>query len=152
MYSSPDSVRELTGIDPRADFLLEDDPEGTVGGKTADEKLDAALAVWLSYAKGLIDAHRNRDYEQEVADGKRDKVPDLVHFAALRIAANIVGQAKIRRNMSIVQVDQFLQQIIPDAVFTKSIKDDLTLIPAKRYIGFKRLKNAHEIREILEQR
>ena len=111
-YSNSDEVIAYTGIRP-ADLGLED-----------DEALAARLVAWLVQAKDLIDRDRNRDYHVETA------IPSGIHNIALRLVANMLAQARIRRDTPIVRVDDFAIRMVDDTVFTRAIQTDLRRYPA----------------------
>jgi len=125
MYSTPEKVISYTGVRPQ-DFYLEDD-----GEKTAEEKLKEMIEGWLLQVKDLIDADRNRDYNKEVDEGKREKVPPGIENIALRMAANMVAQAQLRRETPIVRHDDYSVDMVEDKVMTNAIKNDLARFPFK---------------------
>jgi len=131
VYSSPEKVIEYTGVRPQ-DFGLEDELDGNEEVvKTAEEKLESIIEGWLEQVKDLIDHDRNRDYHEEVEEGKREKVPPGIEFIALRMAANMVAQANLRRQTPIVRHDDFSVDMVGDKVFTKAIQRDLARFPYK---------------------
>lgn len=113
-YSTPERVIQFTGCKP-SDFGL----------ATGDELADM-LTGWLVEVKDLIDADRNRDYHEEPAG-----VPAGIHHIALRMAANMVAQAMLRRETPVVRVDDFAVRMVEDSVFTNAIKSDLSKYPRK---------------------
>lgn len=127
IYSSPNEVIRYTSIQPK-DLDLD-----------TPEKLNALINQWLVQAKDLIDQDRNRDYHKEVELGKRSSVPSGIDNIALRIVANMVAQAKIRRDTSIVRVDDYEIKMADDEIFTKAIRSDLSLYPKKRRFSFLRI-------------
>ena len=124
-YSSPKQVISYTGVRP-TDFGLEDDDY-----QTADKKLESLIKSWLVQVKDLIDMDRNRDYHQEVKKGKRTMVPSGINNIALRMAANMVAQANLRRLTPIVRHDDFSVDMVEDKIFTNAIKRDLARFPYK---------------------
>ncbi len=136
IYSSPKKVIEYTGVRPQ-DFGLEDElNENEEVVETAEEKLESIIEGWLEQVKDLIDHDRNRDYHEEVEAGKRDKVPPGIEFVALRMAANMVAQANLRRQTPIVRHDDFSVDMVEDKVFTNAIKRDLARFPYKPNFKF----------------
>lgn len=127
-YSSPEEVIRYTGIQPGDIGIQLVDGDGY---ESEEEKLKAVLENWLEQTKDLIDQHRNRDYHKEVEDGERDKIPPGIHHIALRIAANMVAVANMRRQTPIVKIDDFQVDMVEDKVFTKNIRRDLKLYPRK---------------------
>ena len=126
-YSTPEAVMRYTGI-RHSDLGLED-----------EEQLKAILRDLLREAKDLIDQDRNRDYHEEILDGKRDAVPPGINNIALRMVANMMAQAVMRRDTPIVRVDDFSFQMVDDQVFTNAIKKDLSKYPYKPNLGMIRV-------------
>ena len=118
-YSTVDDVIEFTGIRP-GDLGLEDDPQGTTDPESAESKMRILIESWLVQVKDLIDQNRNRDFHEE-----EDGVPPGIHNIALRVCANMVAQAVLRRDTPIVRVDDFNVRTVEDRVITSAIKDDL---------------------------
>ena len=126
-YSSPADVIRFTGTRPE-DF-----------GLAAVSELEALILPWLVQAKDLIDTDRNRDYHAEVTAGRRDNVPPGIHNIAMRIVANMLALAVLRRETPVVKVGDFAIQVAEDQVFTASIRKDLRLYPAISRIGMRRV-------------
>lgn len=53
--------------------------------------------------------------------------PPGVAGGVMRIAANMVAQAKLRRKTQIIQLDEYTQRLVDDRIFTRGIKEDLSL-------------------------
>lgn len=122
-YSSPNDVIKYTGV-RHEDFRLAN-----------SEDLTSMLEEWLVGIKNIIDEDRNRDFHQEVKTEKIDKIPPGIHWIALRIAANMVAQATIRRDSPILTVGEYAVKLVEDDVVTKSIKKDLQKYPFRPKIG-----------------
>ncbi len=56
-----------------------------------------------------------------------EEPPDGVVNGVLRIVANMVAQAKIRRNTVVLQLDEYTQRLVDDRVFTRAVRDDLSM-------------------------
>lgn len=123
LYSSAEEVIAYTGV-RAADFKLVADTGGS--GLTADEKLYAIINVWLAQAKDLIDTDRCRDYASESSE-----VPAGINNIAMRICANMVAQAVIRRETPIIRVGEYAVKFNDDAIFTRAIQTDLARYPKK---------------------
>ena len=122
-YSTPEDVISYTGIKPKDLGFGEEDEDG----------LKALIEVWLTQIKSLIDADRNRNYLVE------GTVPAGIDNIALRMAANLVAIAVVRRDTPIVRVDDFNIQIVRDEIFTEPIQKDLSRFPAKPRFRFLRV-------------
>jgi len=122
-YSNADEVIQYTGVQPQ-DLGLE-----------SYEGLNRVIEGWLVQIKDIIDKDRNRDYHQEMEEGKRTEVPPGIHHIAMRVCANVVAQATFRRESTIVQVDDYKVQMVDDQVFTDAIKKDLSRYPKKPSFG-----------------
>jgi len=128
-YSTVKDVIQSTGIRP-TDLGMESDTEGEAGAQTAAEKLETWIETRLVEIKDLIDHDRNRDYAAEAeADGK--EIPPGIHGIALRMMANHVGYAVLRRTTPIIRVDDFAINAPEEHLFTASIKSSLRRYPAK---------------------
>ncbi len=127
-YSTPQEVIRYTGVRP-ADFEI----TAPVDGKTPEELLEEVIEGWLEQAKNFIDADRNRNFTAE------GEVPAGIHNIALRLVANMVAQAQIRRQTPIVRHDDFTVQMVEDTIFTSSIKFDLARFPYKHSVRFHRV-------------
>lgn len=122
-YGSITNVINYTSITPR-DLDFDEDDAG-------HKKIKELIETWLVAAKDFIDTNRNRDYHEEVRKGDRDEVPAGIENIAERIVANMVAQAKLRRNTSIVNMDDYEVKIINDAVITPAIRKDLKEYPKR---------------------
>lgn len=118
-YSSAEEVIRFTGVHP---------PDL---GLSSDDELKTVIEGWLVQIKDVIDQDRNRDYHQEVIDGKRTAVPPGINLIAMRMCANMVAQATFRRESTIVQVDDYKIQMVDDRVFTEQLMKDLSRYPKK---------------------
>ncbi len=128
-YSTVQDVIEDTGIIPD-DFDFEDD-ENIENGKTAQQKLENKVQTWLIESKDMLDAeasvisNRERDFHQELAAGEITKIPICIHDIAKRICINKVKQARVNRDTSIINKDDYAIVISSDNILTKSIVKDL---------------------------
>jgi len=132
-YSTADEVIQYTGVHPQ-DLGLE-----------SYEGLNRVIEGWLVQIKDIIDKDRNRDYHQEVEEGKRTEVPPGIHHIAMRICANVIAQATFRRESTIVQVDDYKVQMLDDQIFTDAIKKDLSRYPKKPSFGIMVVKRTEEV-------
>lgn len=117
-YSSVNQVKQYTGI--RAEDL----------GFEHEEFLDEVLETWLIQIKDLINRDRNYDYTKD------EEIPAALNNIALRMAANMVAQATLRRETPIVRVDDFNVNMVEDAVLTNAIKQDLRRFLARPRFRF----------------
>ncbi len=117
-YSTPAKVKSYTGVKP-GDLKAAD-----------DAALDNILEDWLISIKDLIDQDRKRDYHEEVAAGKRVQIPPGIELIAMKIAANMVAQAALRRDTPIVRLDEYTLKMVPDEIFTAAIRRELSRYPA----------------------
>ena len=129
MYSSVADVIGFSGI-KAIDFEFEDDLGTSLGVRTAEEKLEAMITMWLVGIKDFIDRYRNRDYSQEVVDGTISKVPPGIDNIALRAASNMASIALLRRETSVQRVD-IIVRVKEEEIFTPALLRDLSLYPAK---------------------
>lgn len=63
--------------------------------------------------------------EQVGRENVATAIPPAIHNCAERMVANMVGLATQRRTTPIVQTSDFVAQLSSDAVFTKTLKDDI---------------------------
>lgn len=119
-YSTPESVIDLTGVRPEQ--LQKED----------ETSLKEILKEWLADAKVLIDKHIKRDLTEEIANetdhnklARLQKDLRICNNAALRITANMVSQAYMRRNSPYVRENDYNIKKNDDTIFTESIKEDL---------------------------
>jgi len=131
-YSTADEVIQYTGVHPQ-DLGLE-----------SDEELKKVIEGWLVQIKDIIDQDRNRNYHQEVEDGKRTEVPPGINHIAMRVCANVIAQATFRRESTIVQVDDYQVQMLDDQIFTDAIKKDLARYPKKSRFGMMVIRRVEE--------
>ena len=115
MYGTPQDVKLLTGITPRA-FGFED----VEGGDTAAEQLDALLQVWLDRISSAIDAR--------LASGQvsvdAPEYPALVDVA-VRTVAKTVGIARQLRTAPIIQIEDFAIDILNTSQVTADLDREL---------------------------
>lgn len=115
-YSTAVDVIGATGVEP--DDLSQAD----------SASLTSLIEDWLLEIKDIIDADRKRDFLDE-AGGDPLAVRKLVHNVAKRMASNMVALAVLRRDTSIVKMDDFSVQLVSDRVLTEDVRRDLALIP-----------------------
>lgn len=125
-YSTPEEVIHYTGVKP-VDFGLEEQAE-----------LITLIETWLLQVKDLIDRDRNRNYLSEV------EVPAGIENIAMRMAANMVALANLRRETPVVKHDDFNIKMVEDKIFTNGIKEDLSRYPAKARFRITRVKGWRE--------
>ena len=113
-YVAPQDVRDYTGVKP-----------GDLGKPDA-ASLDATLSKWIAQAEEMVTHYLGQAFTT---------VPEGVKNGTLRIVANMVAQAKLRRTTSIISIDEFQQRLVPDTVFTRSIRDDLEPYKARGGAG-----------------
>lgn len=134
-YGDLEELKTVTGIRPE-DLYFKDEE----GGKTAEEKLDELLESWLVQIKDMIDQDRKRDYLKEYENGEREQIPPGIHFIALRIAANMIAQAMVRRDTPVLKVGEYAVKMAEENIFTNAIKKDLAKFPAKPRIKISKVK------------
>ena len=127
-YSTVEDVKQYTGIQPR-DLNFDEESD-----------LDTFIEARLIEIKDLIDHDRNRDYSKEVDAGERLIVPPGIHHIALRMMANLIGYAVVRRDTPIVRISDFAVQTIDDKIFTPDLKRDLSRYPMKASFRMMRVK------------
>lgn len=100
----------------------------------SEQELDNALQSWIEHAQdmveGYVEVQWNHTYTGVDKRVIKSAPPQGVQNAVLRIVANMVAQAKIRRQTGVLNISEYRQTLMPDTVFTKSIKEDLEV-----YIG-----------------
>lgn len=116
-YTTPQAVRNFVGVTPPM-LDLQDDTD-----------LDAELVSWIAQAQEMVDEYVQVSWDEfypgDDGDIVKEPVPRGVVNGVLRIVGNMVAQAKVRRQSGILSLDEFRQIMIPDQVFTDSIKQDL---------------------------
>ena len=126
-YSTIVDVKNYTGI--RKEDL----------GFSTEKALEDFIEARLLEVKDLINNDRNRNYDTEVLAGERLEVPPGIHQIALRMMANLIGYAVVRRDTPIVRISDFNVQQIDDKIFTPDLKRDLSIYPAKAKFRFLRV-------------
>lgn len=106
-YVTADELIDYTGVDASS-LGIED--------LTA---LRARLDSWIAQAQEMVEKFIGYAYTDI------ETVPLGVANATLRVAANIVAQAQIRRQTQILNIDEYSQRMVPDSVFTRAIRADL---------------------------
>lgn len=122
-YITPEEIRNYTGAQPRW-FDLED-----------DAAMLATLTEWTSHAEDLVTRFIGAQYDSQAAESDMAARPRLIASAApfgvknavLRITANMVAQAKLRRSTVVLQLDEYTQRLVDDRIFTRAVKDDLSM-------------------------
>ena len=113
-YGTPEQVRAYTGIRPE-DLGLSD----IKGGDTADQQLTAILTAWLGQATDIMDYMLGGTYLDD------ETVPAGLHNIAVRIVANMVAQAVLRRETPIIRIGDYAVRMTDDAIITPAIRRDL---------------------------
>ncbi|MCD5326140.1 MULTISPECIES: hypothetical protein [Pontibacillus] len=103
----------------------------TLDNDMSEEELEMFVESMLRYAKDFINHDRRRNYVKEVKEGLRESVPEGIHFIAIRLVANMLGQAQIRRDKLVTDIQDFNNIVVTDRVFSKEIRRDLEIFPRK---------------------
>lgn len=122
LYITPEQAKNYTGAQAEW-FELEEDA------------LLSTLSEWTEHAQDLVTRFIGAEYDPSAADDDpfakpplvKAKPPHGVENAVLRIVANMVAQAKLRRITVVLQVDEYSQRLVDDRIFTRAIKDDLAM-------------------------
>ena len=118
-YGTVEDIIEETGILP-ADMGYEDNDTST-----AEQQLSLKIESWLIEAKAMIDADRDRDYSQEVVDGKLSDIPICINSIAKRLAVNMANSAKLNRQSPTIKVNDYQVKAVSHDPMTPAIKADL---------------------------
>lgn len=113
-YGTPEQVRAYTGIRPE-DLGLSD----ITGGDTADQQLAAILVTWLGQATDIMDYIIGGSYLDD------QTVPAGLHNIAVRIVANMIAQAVLRRETPVIRIGEYAVRMTDDTIITPSIRRDL---------------------------
>lgn len=127
MYITKERIIRNTGIKAE-DFNI-----------TIQADFETMIDEWIEDATDIINEDRNRDYEKEVLDGKREKVPAGIKNIAERMVSNMVAKMILRRQTPITQNEDFEVTMTSDEVFTDSIKKDLARYPMKSTLNIFRV-------------
>lgn len=119
-YSSPEQVIAYTGIQPSDLFL------------NTEEELKDLIEQWLVEATDYIHYYQKINYFEEFEAGKIKSIPKAVNNIAMRIVANMIALAKIRRDTSVIRVNDYYTKMVEDDVLTEKIKADLKILPNNR--------------------
>lgn len=122
-YLTPQDAKDYTGARPEW-FDLPD-----------EAALDSLLQRWIEHAVELVDRYIGAHYDPNAAEDDPNADPPVIAApppkgvvnGALRVVANMVAQARVRRKTAILQLDEFTQRLVEDDIFTSSIKSDLAL-------------------------
>lgn len=106
-------MRDYTGVQPN--WL--DKPDAAA--------LDAVLDRWIAHAEELVNKFLGTSFD--ASPGGTNPPPEGVKNGVLRILANMVAQARLRRKTSVINIDEYTQRLVDDKIFTRSIKDDLAM-------------------------
>ncbi|SDG74019.1 hypothetical protein SAMN04489735_100255 [Aneurinibacillus thermoaerophilus] len=112
-YSTIEDVIVYTGIEP-VDLKLD-----------TEEELHSTIETWLIQVKSLMDRITERDFHKELEDGKINEIDAGLHNIALRITANMVLQAQIRKQTSTIEKDSNLPQLLQSSIITQDIREEL---------------------------
>lgn len=110
---TPADVRAYTGVKP-----------GSLDLET-EQDLDAMLSGWIGRAETHVSRFVGGPPGRLFDPVTSDPVPPEAASAVLRIVGNMVAQAKVRRQTSILSINEYRQMLVPDAIFPRSIKRDL---------------------------
>ncbi|MFA5543259.1 MAG: hypothetical protein WDA47_05760 [Bacilli bacterium] len=131
-YGTLDEVKQYTGV------------KYTDLNFSSDELYNTWLENRLIEIKDLIDQDRHRDYHAEVENGTRSVIPPGINHIALRMMANLLAQAVLRRETPVVKIDDFSIKMVEDQVFTSAIKKDLMRYPAKTLFRITRIDTSDD--------
>lgn len=106
-YCTAEEVIELTGVKPIHLRLEEDDTQG----------LNDRLTKWINQCESIINSYCNQSWDNEV--------PGAVQNVALRLVANMVAFAQVRKDTPLVKVNDWKIQFSSSRIFTSDLKDDL---------------------------
>ncbi len=94
-----------------------------------DPALESELSSYIADAQEMIEEFLEASWDPSYTgfepDIIADEPPRGVQNATLRLVGNIIAQARIRRTNGVLSLDEFRQMLMPDEVFTDSIKSDL---------------------------
>ena len=115
-YSNAADVIEYTGVKP-GDLYLE-----------SDAALATLLDKWLVQVSALMHKHQRVEYEDP-----DEELTAALDNIAMRICANMIGQAKLRRDYHVIRIGDFAVRMVEDAILTSDILNDLAALPNKRH-------------------
>lgn len=115
-YGDPQTLIKVSGMRAR-DFALDTEAE-----------LFSIVEQWYREAKGIIDAHRKRNFLDE-HEGDAAFVPMIVHHCADRLVANMIALAQARRGTPVMRVGDYEIRLTGDDVLTPDIAEILGTIP-----------------------
>jgi len=116
-YGTVEDVKDLTGV-RFADLYLHDEHE-----------LDAKLEGWLEIATSMINYHQGIDYFEEF-----ETIPPAIDSIAIRMTANLVTEAKLRREANVIRLGEHSERPIYSMVMTQDIIRDLKDLPSNRRV------------------
>ena len=111
MYSTPEDVIHLTGVQPR-DLGLQEKADPV-------EALHAVLSVWCERISSAVDSRLRGAVG--VDDARYGGVSDVV----TRTVAMLVSVARQQRASPVVQVHEFAVQVLNTADVTRELDDEL---------------------------
>lgn len=112
-YSTVQEVITYTGIDPQ-DLKLDTEVE-----------LQSTIENWLIQTKSMMDTITERDFHKELQEGVISEINNGLHNIALRITANMVLQAQIRKQTSTMDKDSDLPRLLQASIITDDIRKEL---------------------------
>ena len=117
-WATPDDLRDIIGpVNPSKTLNMNSDME-----------VDQFLSTLIARAQSHVTSYLRRSFEGE-------PLPDAVKEINLRLASNLYNHALKVRQGPLVQAGEFELQLVDDAVFTDSLRRDLT--PFKKRQGMK---------------
>lgn len=131
----PVAVREDVTYELRADRR-----SSVIEARMNDRRLIVESSSDLSTATavGVYAAGGTNSHIDLLRDAPPVSVPPLIDNIALRACANMVGLAILRRDTSIIRIDDFNVELVEDQVLTEGIRKDLDLFPKGDLPGTRR--------------
>lgn len=124
-YVTVEEVRSYTGVKP--EWL-------GITSATSEADLNALLTPWIAQAEELVEKYVGATYDPST-------VPHGVKNATVRVVGNIIGQARLHRTQSVVNIDEYgrARTTLAESsgqIFTDDIKADLGMYrSAANYIA-----------------
>ena len=125
LYIDAQQVKDFTGVTPSQIDL------------DSVSELDLTLEDWIGQAQEYVTEYVEVEWNEAAVEDPSlpgydpdilaTAVPRTVASAVLRTVSNMVAQAKVRRQGGILNLNEYSQRLIPDVVFTDSIKEDLAV-------------------------
>ncbi len=116
-YATPREVRSFSGVTHE----MLDLPD--------EASLMSELVGWIAQAQEMVEGYVEVAWDEFYVGDDEDvisgPVPRGITNATMRIVGNMVAQARQRRQSSTMSLSEFREILIPDEVFTDSIRKDL---------------------------